>query len=576
MASIRFTSLVSAVLAFTPLAVRSHALPLQSKVTNLGEYKYQGCYTDSRDDRTLTGKAHYDESMSLKKCAAACTDYQWFGATFGSQCFCGTSLLNAAEKRPESECGMNCGGSKCQKCGDANRINVYWTGKETTATEPPLVGTFEYQSCWTDDKNARSLRGGKHQRSDLTVEVCAEICKDFRYFGLESSSECLCGNELGGEAAPEEQCSQLCPGNPEQWCGGSERINVYANTALPLFTTTTEAATTQSTTVTQPLEEESTTASEPQYTTVTLPSEDILDTTTTTEPEFTTVTLAPDESTPTPTSFTMTEGMITPTPAPTPTTTTICELTQSLLPVPATCWAAVPTGCSQMTRVQYPAVTQVASQCLGAFVVAATTPPAIADCFTDIKNRNFVGSSAYSCVASASVYCQATSVCVSSANPSAPASQPTNILGDYGGFENGVLWTPSTASGNAISVEVSSEIVRSGNFALKAVFDNSNGSSRNYVKTVSLLPGRTYEASWWWWSEKAGTHTVSRMMFNGGGTTFVKDAGTQAGPAGQWVKATHQFTAGASVGSVIFSVYGNKGADSNTFYVDDISIITVD
>ncbi|KAK0747330.1 WSC domain-containing protein, partial [Apiosordaria backusii] len=385
-------------------------------------YKYQGCYTDNRDDRTLTGKIHYDDSMTLKKCATACSNYQWFGVTFGSQCFCGTSLADATEKRPEEECGMKCAGSKCQKCGDADRINVYWTGKDTVAVEPPLVGDFKYQSCWTDDKDDRSLTGGKHQRPDLTVEACAEICKDFRYFGLESSSECLCGNELGGEAAPEGQCSQLCPGNPEQWCGGSERMNVYTNTVLSSSTTTAEVpistSTAESTTVTLPVEEETTTTVEPQPTsTVTLP--------------------------------------------------------------------------------------------------------------------------------------------------------------DDGGFENGALWTPSAASGNAISVEVSRERVRSGNFALKAVFDNSTGSSKNYVKTVSLLPGRTYEASWWWWSEKVGTHTVSRMMFNGGGTSFVKDAGTQSGPAGQWVKATHQFTAGATVGSVTFSVYGNKAADSNTFYVDDISIVTI-
>ncbi len=121
MASIRFTTL--SLFYFASLA---SALPA------LGDYKFQGCYSNN----ALAGTQTSDPKMTLKMCATTCqgSGYQWFGVESGTECFCGDSLASTAEMRPDSECSMKCGGSKCQICGDTDRINVFWTGKETTST----------------------------------------------------------------------------------------------------------------------------------------------------------------------------------------------------------------------------------------------------------------------------------------------------------------------------------------------------------------------------------------------------------------------------------------------------------
>ena len=170
-------------------------------------------------------------------------------------------------------------------------------------------------------------------------------------------------------------------------------------------------------------------------------------------------------------------------------------------------------------------------------------------------------------------------MCKDAAGLSAPgAPTPTNVLGE-GGFEDGVTWTPSSSTlggDDAIVVGLAGDVVHSGRFALKAVFTNVNGGSRGYTRQVSLDPGATYAVSWWWWSSNAQASTVTRMQFVGAGSSsFLKDVATLGGPTGQWVKVEQQFTAGGSFGTVNFSMFGNKAAAANTFYVDDISIIRV-
>jgi hypothetical protein len=175
------------------------------------------------------------------------------------------------------------------------------------------------------------------------------------------------------------------------------------------------------------------------------------------------------------------------------------------------------------------------------------------------------------------VYCATATVCKDAAGVSAPgAPTPTNVLGE-GGFEDGVTWTPGSTLGgdDAIVVGVAGDVVHSGRFALKAVFTNVGGGSRGFTRQVSLEPGATYAVSWWWWSSNAQSSTVTRMQFNGGGVSFLKDVTTFGGATGPWVKVEHEFTAGGSFGTVNFSMYGNKAAAANTFYVDDISIIRV-
>uniref|UniRef100_A0A1I8I4L5 ANK_REP_REGION domain-containing protein n=1 Tax=Macrostomum lignano TaxID=282301 RepID=A0A1I8I4L5_9PLAT len=62
-----------------------------------------------------------------------------------------------------------------------------------------------------------------------SLEFCSRICSlfNFKYFGVQYSSQCFCGNEFGRHgASPETGCSMRCTGNPDQICGDSEMIQL--------------------------------------------------------------------------------------------------------------------------------------------------------------------------------------------------------------------------------------------------------------------------------------------------------------------------------------------------------------
>jgi hypothetical protein len=134
--------------------------PIASPDT-VADFDYLGCYTDHVEQRSLTGKATSDSAMTLAMCAAACSDYPYFGVEYSTQCYCGTQLEGTAEKRPQIECSMRCGGEPNQVCGGADRVNIFHSAQRTgDASNLDTVGGFTYKSCWTDDVSARSSWNG--------------------------------------------------------------------------------------------------------------------------------------------------------------------------------------------------------------------------------------------------------------------------------------------------------------------------------------------------------------------------------------------------------------------------------
>ena len=104
------------------------------------------------------------------------------------------------------------------------------------------VGTVAgsgYLGCYKDHRdrmlrkyNNNEKNNKKGVRRDFdhtnTPAECANFCKDYKYFGVESSQECYCGNALfHNEKKNEGECNYKCPGNNNQRCGGRWKINVY-------------------------------------------------------------------------------------------------------------------------------------------------------------------------------------------------------------------------------------------------------------------------------------------------------------------------------------------------------------
>ncbi|KAK3898928.1 WSC domain-containing protein [Staphylotrichum tortipilum] len=438
--------------------------PAATNPTAVGDYAYDGCYTDSIALRVLSGETISRDDMTLESCATICAGYPYFGVEYGIQCFCGTDL-NASTRAPESECTMHCPGDGALICGDANRLTVY---KKPTApaapSSPAEAGSFKYQSCWADSVGERSLLGGPSEaRAEMTVETCAAFCEGYAFFGVEYSTECYCGNELAGQASSEADCSMLCAGNAEQWCGGPNRFNLYAvNPWDPSSTTTLP---------------ESTTAAVPETTSSEAASStDAAETTTSEAATFTEETPEPTSTAPqstevpeetsiaaTSTGASSTEGVPSTTFLPptsslaeqTPTITTPAQLTTvtscgspTIVPGQTRCYGKLPEVCNILTATD---VSDLEGD-YGMYYDACTMfmypmPTQVTSCLPDGVNNLEDGLRAYSCMSSG-LMCSSSSKCATATytvgqepatTPPAPAftPAPSNAVVANGGFETG-------------------------------------------------------------------------------------------------------------------------------------------
>jgi len=66
-----------------------------------------------------------DDAMTLEECATFCEGYEYFGAEWSIQCFCGNGFLAGAALVDDSECDMLCGGTEEELCGAGDLLSVY-------------------------------------------------------------------------------------------------------------------------------------------------------------------------------------------------------------------------------------------------------------------------------------------------------------------------------------------------------------------------------------------------------------------------------------------------------------------
>lgn len=70
----------------------------------------------------------------------------------------------------------------------------------------------------------------------MTIQMCLRICQSRNYIfsGLKRQDECYCGNKPVNEFlwTWPASCNQICKGDSNQFCGGSDAISVW-NSAIP-------------------------------------------------------------------------------------------------------------------------------------------------------------------------------------------------------------------------------------------------------------------------------------------------------------------------------------------------------
>ena len=80
-----------------------------------------------------------------------------------------------------------------------------------------LNGTVDGKGCRDSDTN--------------TPESCNSYCAGYKYYGVQDSNYCFCGNAYargGNTEAPLSDCNMACTGNPDQMCGADFHNSVYA------------------------------------------------------------------------------------------------------------------------------------------------------------------------------------------------------------------------------------------------------------------------------------------------------------------------------------------------------------
>ncbi|KAI0840268.1 heme peroxidase [Hypoxylon sp. FL0890] len=130
-------------------------------------------------------------------------------------------------------------------------ITVSSTVTSSTAPTETLhhrqdLGEYVLVGCQTESTAAgtRALGDAAFAYDSMTLETCMKNCTGYLYWGTEYGRECYCGNSLHStsENAPLTDCNMVCGGDATEYCGDSNRIELYSTTASQPAPTATLAA----------------------------------------------------------------------------------------------------------------------------------------------------------------------------------------------------------------------------------------------------------------------------------------------------------------------------------------------
>lgn len=179
----------SAALSWVGADASPHKLDFTRRaVAQILDYDLTGCYTEAANMRALSGSAYFDDSMTIEKCANACTGFKHFGVEYGRECYCGNNINDGSVEAPLADCSFACPGDSSESCGAGNRLNLY-----TRTTDPAVPSRTVYSSrgCYAEPSNGRALTSQATRADDMTVAKCATFCGNAGYtlFGLEYYTE---------------------------------------------------------------------------------------------------------------------------------------------------------------------------------------------------------------------------------------------------------------------------------------------------------------------------------------------------------------------------------------------------
>jgi hypothetical protein len=211
----------------------------------LGNYTLVGCNTEPTvaGVRALSGAAYVYDGMTLESCMNNCTGFYYWGTEYGRECYCGNKVHVSSMNVTLDECNIVCSGDGTEYCGAGDRLELY----VTTGTIPTPTGTLAIKPTVTpylrvgcyEELPSRALTGGVFPSESMTLELCASSCDGFTYFATEYGRECYCGQFIDSRSnmTDDADCNMVCAGDETEYCGGSDRLEMYRLVNPPTSTT---------------------------------------------------------------------------------------------------------------------------------------------------------------------------------------------------------------------------------------------------------------------------------------------------------------------------------------------------
>ncbi|KAI1214879.1 heme peroxidase [Annulohypoxylon truncatum] len=109
------------------------------------------------------------------------------------------------------------------------------TAPTETLHHRQTIGEYLLVGCQTESTAAgtRALGDAAFAYDSMTLEDCMNNCTGYVYWGTEYGRECYCGDSLQStsEKAPITDCNMVCGGDSTEYCGDSNRLELYSTTA---------------------------------------------------------------------------------------------------------------------------------------------------------------------------------------------------------------------------------------------------------------------------------------------------------------------------------------------------------
>ena len=193
----------------------------------ISEAKFSGqClkdYVDSNGESILKNKRlDKAQDLTIEKCLDVCKFEKYAGLGSGHNCFCGDEL-SRIDILADGDCTGKCTGDQTQTCGGYQKWSVY-------SIESPQKFTGECITAYLENDGGPVIALYETFATSLTLEICLDKCKNFKYASLGNGKNCHCIENLTKlDFLPESECNTPCIGDSsDNKCGALMKWSVYS------------------------------------------------------------------------------------------------------------------------------------------------------------------------------------------------------------------------------------------------------------------------------------------------------------------------------------------------------------